>query len=194
MAHSKRVAAHVLRFYQNKPCSNIQSSTRSLVTTPKFRHTRTAFVSVREKATRRTYSTTTKRKITGQEAPSAQAYIKSGVLSGKKDLVDVKKVLVIGSGGLSIGQAGEFDYSGKPTSRVLPLKTLSAGRLQKFVVHSQHVPVVIFRRFSSTQGSERSKRRLGLGQSKYCNYTNGSQAGRRGLLPSGYSRVCCLRH
>lgn len=27
-------------------------------------------------------------------------------------LVDVKKVLVVGSGGLSIGQAGEFDYSG----------------------------------------------------------------------------------
>jgi hypothetical protein len=26
--------------------------------------------------------------------------------------VDVKKVLVVGSGGLSIGQAGEFDYSG----------------------------------------------------------------------------------
>lgn len=28
-------------------------------------------------------------------------------------LVDVKKVLVVGSGGLSIGQAGEFDYSGR---------------------------------------------------------------------------------
>lgn len=28
-------------------------------------------------------------------------------------LVDVRKVLVVGSGGLSIGQAGEFDYSGK---------------------------------------------------------------------------------
>lgn len=26
--------------------------------------------------------------------------------------IDVKKVLVVGSGGLSIGQAGEFDYSG----------------------------------------------------------------------------------
>ena len=26
---------------------------------------------------------------------------------------DVKKVLVVGSGGLSIGQAGEFDYSGE---------------------------------------------------------------------------------
>lgn len=25
---------------------------------------------------------------------------------------DVKKVLIVGSGGLSIGQAGEFDYSG----------------------------------------------------------------------------------
>lgn len=51
--------------------------------------------------------------ITGQEAPSAGAYISSGILSGQKNLEDVKKVLVIGSGGLSIGQAGEFDYSGK---------------------------------------------------------------------------------
>lgn len=45
-------------------------------------------------------------------APNARAYINSGVISGAQDLVDVKKVLVIGSGGLSIGQAGEFDYSG----------------------------------------------------------------------------------
>ena len=54
-----------------------------------------------------------RRALTGQEAPSAQAYIDSGVLSGSMNLVDVKKVLVIGSGGLSIGQAGEFDYSGR---------------------------------------------------------------------------------
>lgn len=47
-----------------------------------------------------------------QEAPNAQAYLKSGAIAGARDLVDVKKVLVIGSGGLSIGQAGEFDYSG----------------------------------------------------------------------------------
>jgi carbamoyl-phosphate synthase large subunit len=32
-------------------------------------------------------------------------------------LVDVKKVLVVGSGGLSIGQAGEFDYSGKSKNK-----------------------------------------------------------------------------
>lgn len=46
-----------------------------------------------------------------QEAPNPKAYIESGVIK-PRDLVDVKKVLVIGSGGLAIGQAGEFDYSG----------------------------------------------------------------------------------
>jgi hypothetical protein len=47
-----------------------------------------------------------------QEAPNAQAYLASGAIQGLGQLVDVKKVIVIGSGGLSIGQAGEFDYSG----------------------------------------------------------------------------------
>lgn len=46
-----------------------------------------------------------------QPAPDAKAYIQSGVIK-PRDHVDVKKVLVIGSGGLAIGQAGEFDYSG----------------------------------------------------------------------------------
>lgn len=47
---------------------------------------------------------------------SNDAYVGAGILSqsGKaQSLVDVDKVLIIGSGGLSIGQAGEFDYSGK---------------------------------------------------------------------------------
>jgi carbamoyl-phosphate synthase large subunit len=48
-----------------------------------------------------------------QPAPSAHSYLASGAIKRSADLVDVKKVLVIGSGGLSIGQAGEFDYSGK---------------------------------------------------------------------------------
>lgn len=48
-----------------------------------------------------------------QEAPNPEAYLQSGVIQPGKNLVDVKKVLVIGSGGLSIGQAGEFDYSGR---------------------------------------------------------------------------------
>ncbi|KAH7123868.1 hypothetical protein B0J11DRAFT_615396 [Dendryphion nanum] len=54
-----------------------------------------------------------------QEAPNAQAYLNSGVISGARNLVDVKKVLVIGSGGLSIGQAGEFDYSGSQALKAL---------------------------------------------------------------------------
>jgi carbamoyl-phosphate synthase large subunit len=35
----------------------------------------------------------------------------SGVIKTLSE-VNVKKVLVVGSGGLAIGQAGEFDYSG----------------------------------------------------------------------------------
>ncbi|KAB2577894.1 putative carbamoyl-phosphate large subunit protein [Lasiodiplodia theobromae] len=53
------------------------------------------------------------------EAPNAQAYLNSGAIAGARDLVDVKKVLVIGSGGLSIGQAGEFDYSGSQALKAL---------------------------------------------------------------------------
>lgn len=39
--------------------------------------------------------------------------------STSQKLVDVSKVLVIGSGGLSIGQAGEFDYSGSQAIKAL---------------------------------------------------------------------------
>lgn len=60
----------------------------------------------------RTFSSSMKLRET-QVAPSAQAYLASGAIAGGRDLVDVTKVLVIGSGGLSIGQAGEFDYSGR---------------------------------------------------------------------------------
>jgi carbamoyl-phosphate synthase large subunit len=46
-----------------------------------------------------------------QSAPNPKAYLESGAVK-PRNTVDVKKVLVIGSGGLAIGQAGEFDYSG----------------------------------------------------------------------------------
>lgn len=36
-----------------------------------------------------------------------------------KTLTDVQKVLILGSGGLSIGQAGEFDYSGSQAIKAL---------------------------------------------------------------------------
>lgn len=50
-------------------------------------------------------------------ASTAASHIASDVVKPGSNLVDVKKVLVIGSGGISIGQAGEFDYSGKLVSR-----------------------------------------------------------------------------
>ncbi|KAI0383890.1 putative carbamoyl-phosphate synthase arginine-specific large chain [Hypomontagnella monticulosa] len=55
---------------------------------------------------------------TAQESPNPKAYLESGVIK-PRDVVDVKKVLVIGSGGLAIGQAGEFDYSGSQALKAL---------------------------------------------------------------------------
>jgi len=66
-------------------------------------------------------------------AISRDLKVESGTLSSPSDLArklsekvlpriprpDVKKVLVVGSGGLSIGQAGEFDYSGSQAIKAL---------------------------------------------------------------------------
>ena len=65
-----------------------------------------------------------------QVAPNAKAYLDSGAIAGAQDLVDVKKVLVIGSGGLSIGQAGEFDYSGSQA-----LKALKEAGIQSVLIN-----------------------------------------------------------
>ncbi|KAG6273608.1 argininosuccinate lyase [Claviceps purpurea] len=53
-----------------------------------------------------------------ESAPNPKAYLDSGVIKPKQN-VQVKKVLVIGSGGLAIGQAGEFDYSGSQALKAL---------------------------------------------------------------------------
>ncbi|KAK3693829.1 hypothetical protein B0T22DRAFT_436978 [Podospora appendiculata] len=53
-----------------------------------------------------------------QNAPDPKAYLASGVIK-PREAIDVKKVLVIGSGGLAIGQAGEFDYSGSQALKAL---------------------------------------------------------------------------
>lgn len=61
---------------------------------------------------------------TAQSAPNPKAYLESGVIKPRQN-VDVKKVLVIGSGGLAIGQAGEFDYSGSLMPRVVAVESES---------------------------------------------------------------------
>lgn len=65
-----------------------------------------------------------------QVAPNAKAYLESGAIAGAQNLVDVKKVLVIGSGGLAIGQAGEFDYSGSQA-----LKALKEAGVQSVLIN-----------------------------------------------------------
>ncbi|APA06897.1 hypothetical protein sscle_02g016670 [Sclerotinia sclerotiorum 1980 UF-70] len=67
----------------------------------------------------RMFSSSTLLRDQSQTAPSAEAYLNSGVVKGAANPVNVKKVLVIGSGGLSIGQAGEFDYSGSQALKAL---------------------------------------------------------------------------
>ena len=86
--------------------------TFAIAQTSKYHISKTQPIPTIKHQQRRSFARTQKWGITGEEAPSASAYLSSGIASGEKDLVDVKKVLVIGSGGLSIGQAGEFDYSG----------------------------------------------------------------------------------
>ncbi|EXJ86949.1 carbamoyl-phosphate synthase arginine-specific large chain [Capronia epimyces CBS 606.96] len=67
----------------------------------------------------RKFTRSSKRSAAVQTPPRPEAYLESGVIEPGKNLVDVKKVLVIGSGGLSIGQAGEFDYSGSQALKAL---------------------------------------------------------------------------
>ncbi|EON60974.1 protein pyrABCN [Coniosporium apollinis CBS 100218] len=65
---------------------------------------------------------TIEKSMTSPEIMSRPVQFPGGDITENKRLhpkVDVKKVLVLGSGGLSIGQAGEFDYSGSQAIKAL---------------------------------------------------------------------------
>lgn len=62
----------------------------------------------------------------GTSAASDLARRLSQAVLPKLERPDVKKVLIVGSGGLSIGQAGEFDYSGEQ-NRISPTGTEARG-------------------------------------------------------------------
>ena len=68
---------------------------------------------------RRSLQTHSAPNATFSDSPGAKGYIARLANSTSKSRVQVKKVLVIGSGGLSIGQAGEFDYSGSQALKAL---------------------------------------------------------------------------
>lgn len=72
----------------------------------------------------------TTRKLNSDPVYQGGEYIKQLSLQDHHDLVDVNKVLVIGSGGLSIGQAGEFDYSGSQA-----IKALKEAKKQSILIN-----------------------------------------------------------
>ncbi|KAK0508167.1 hypothetical protein JMJ35_009251 [Cladonia borealis] len=75
----------------------------------------------------RAFTSCVTRQAASQEPPNTKSYLASGALASESSkLVDVKKVLVIGSGGLSIGQAGEFDYSGSQALKALKEEGVTA--------------------------------------------------------------------
>ena len=77
-------------------------------------HSVTSSVKSHECLPTRAFTSCATRQAASQEPPNTKSYLASGAFASESSkLVDVKKVLVIGSGGLSIGQAGEFDYSGR---------------------------------------------------------------------------------
>lgn len=117
-----------------------------------------------------------------QEAPNPKAYLESGVIKPQQT-VDVKKVLVIGSGGLAIGQAGEFDYSGASPSISRLLNSSSPSQLTR-----------INHRFTSPQGPERGRRRFCSHQPQHCHHPDQPLPRRRGLLPARHRRIRLLCH
>lgn len=108
-------ASTLLRHSRQLPITRRQLTTTSLRTPQLLASTRKAgFLQ------ERSFSVTALRasSVAAQAAPNPKAYIESGVIK-PRDIVNVKKVLVIGSGGLAIGQAGEFDYSGSQALKAL---------------------------------------------------------------------------
>lgn len=68
------------------------------------------------------FISTIQKAIESPEVMSRPVEFPGGTIEENRKLtprVDVKKVLVLGSGGLSIGQAGEFDYSGSQAIKAL---------------------------------------------------------------------------
>lgn len=114
MAAAARLVPHTLLLFTRR-CTHVPRTAFRSFSTQLITRNQTLHVNVQKKPQRqqtKKFSSSVKRYAATQPAPKAEAYLASGAIETGKNLVDVKKVLVIGSGGLSIGQAGEFDYSG----------------------------------------------------------------------------------
>ena len=126
MTAELRVAAQLPRLLRQKTPVHRKCCIRYL--SIKGNHNRPSHLSndgrTRHWDSKRCFTSSTQYKAVGEESPSPRNYIENpAVFAEAKNIVGVKKVLVIGSGGLSIGQAGEFDYSGVC---VFPLSMIKA--------------------------------------------------------------------
>jgi hypothetical protein len=128
-----------------------------------------------------------------QQAPDPKAYLASGVVKPKTE-VNVKKVLVIGSGGLAIGQAGEFDYSGwlKVKRREMMMTTTTTTRTTKTNAVLISNPMLVLR-LAGSQSSQRGWRRVRPHQPQHCHDPDEPYACGRGLLPARHARVRLVR-
>lgn len=109
-----RLACRALLRRARLPHAPCTISTRSLITVSSSSSSSRAPVArktVRTQQQRALSSSAGAQAIVNQDAAPVPKVFAEAATVGK-NLVDVKKVLVIGSGGLAIGQAGEFDYSG----------------------------------------------------------------------------------
>lgn len=116
--------------------------------------------------------------LQGESRDGAAAKVSEEIL-GDVPLVKVEKVLVVGSGGLSIGQAGEFDYSGIYRGCVCWLVSAETN-------------LSIISRFSSYQGTSWIWYQDRACQSQYCHHSNFAFTRRRCLLFARHSWICHL--
>ncbi|KAJ1881447.1 carbamoyl-phosphate synthase (glutamine-hydrolyzing) cpa2, partial [Kickxella alabastrina] len=107
---SKASATHLQRRQLHVPSISRSSS---LLATAAAKLARKQVVSIG----RRNFSGASAHASAGTPPNSAVSFASELARTGAK--LDVKKVLVVGSGGLSIGQAGEFDYSGSQAIKAL---------------------------------------------------------------------------
>ncbi|CAG8500058.1 11547_t:CDS:2 [Ambispora leptoticha] len=123
--HSQNVSAKLYRSFHHYQTSN--STTRRIIpTTSNFyrgsllaRNSSNSYLgSSTARVSYHFYSTAVEQHRGEATAPPIYGKEVNEVISNVKK-VDVKKVLVVGSGGLSIGQAGEFDYSGSQAIKAL---------------------------------------------------------------------------
>ena len=112
-------------------------------------------------------------------SPSELARRISAKVLPRLEKPDVKKVLVVGSGGLSIGQAGEFDYSGQSSSSLM--------------VYEKGQTTEALHRITSHKSPSRIKYRHHPHQSQHRYHPNLPSSSISNLLFTRHSGLCSIR-